>query len=142
MKVTPEEVTYLAENEVIIFGSNYAGRHGKGLALTCKRKWGAREGKGTGLMGQCYGIATKDGRGGGSLKNDVLSLEQIAIQVDRFLRFAVQHPQVEFLVTEIGCGLAHFKPSEIAPMFRGNLPVNVSLPARFWALRDAPRPRH
>ncbi len=140
MKTTPNQIVRLSDNEVIVFGSNYAGRHGKGLAADCKRWWGAREGTGTGLMGQCYGIATKDGRSGGSLKNDMLRVDQIGVQVDRFLRFAAQHPELEFLVTEIGCGLAKFSPKEIAPLFRGELPPNVSLPARFWAVLHAPRP--
>ncbi len=142
MKTTPDHITHLADSEVIVFGANLAGRHGKGLALTCQRKWGARNGQGTGLMGQCYGIATKDGRGGGSLRDAILRVDQIGVQVDHFLRFATLHPELEFLVTEIGCGLAHFTPAQIAPLFRGELPPNVSLPSRFWAVLHAPRPTH
>ena len=48
MKITPEDITSLKENEVFVFGSNYAGRHGKGAALFAVRKCGAKNGRGTG----------------------------------------------------------------------------------------------
>src|SRR5690606_25090566 len=103
---------------------NYAGRNGKGAALLAQRKFGARAGQGMGLMGQSYGIATK-GR-----KLDILPISAIYTQVSRFLRFAAEHPELHFLVTKIGCGLAGFKPKEIAPLFfaDGDIPANVSLP--------------
>ena len=125
LKMTPENITALNENEVFVFGSNYAGRHGKGAALTALRKFGARSGQGMGLMGQSYGIATKGWR------MDVLPLPKIGVQVERFLRFARAHPELKFLVTEIGCGLAGYHPRHIAPLFGSNIPENVSLPATF-----------
>jgi hypothetical protein len=37
------------------------------------------------------------------------------------------------LVTEIGCGIAGFSPSEIAPLFEQAREVkNIYLPERFW----------
>ena len=124
MNIAPEVITSLAENEIFVFGSNYAGRHGKGAALTALRKFGACNGQGMGLMGQSYGIATK----GWNL--EVLPLSKIDVQVKRFLRFAIAHPELKFMVTQIGCGLAGYKPSDIAPMFRG-APENVHLPQAF-----------
>lgn len=121
---TSEHITRLQPNEIFVFGSNYAGRHGKGAALTALRKFGARAGQGTGLMGQSYGIATKGWR------LDVLPLHSIGVQVARFLRVAAANPELRFLVTEIGCGLAGYKPRDIAPFFRG-APPNVILPASF-----------
>lgn len=43
-----------------------------------------------------------------------------------------KHPDIRFLVTRIGCGIAGFRDAEIAPLFAkaANLP-NVALP-RFW----------
>lgn len=117
-------ITKLAPNEIFVFGSNLAGRHGKGAALTAIRKFGARNGQGTGLMGQSCGIATKGWR------LDVLPLSAISIQVQKFLRFAAAHPEKRFLVTEIGCGLAGYSPKQIAPMFQGAT-ANVVLPDRF-----------
>lgn len=118
-------ITSLASNEVFVFGSNYAGRHGKGAALQAM-KFGAIKGQGVGLMGQSYGIATKDR----SLR--VLPIGLIKKQVGDFLEFARQHDKLQFLVTPIGCGLAGYKPKQIAPLFYAHeIPANVKLPKVF-----------
>lgn len=44
--------------------------------------------------------------------------------------FATDHPELEFDVAPIGCGLAGFHPSDIAPMFE-NFPDNVNLSKDF-----------
>jgi hypothetical protein len=121
---TPEHIVELEDNEIFVFGSNYAGRHGKGAALTAKRLFGATQGQGTGRMGRCYAIPTK------GHKMEVLSLEHIRAGVGRFLVYAEHHPELRFLVTPIGCGLAGYKPKEIAPMFH-YAPGNVILPRCF-----------
>lgn len=121
---TTERITRLAPGEIFVFGSNYAGRHGKGAALTALQKFGAKPGQGTGMMGQSYGIATKDR----NLR--VLPLRKIEVQVALLLRYAAAHPELRFLVTPIGCGLAGYKPKDIAPMFDG-APENVILPECF-----------
>ena len=131
MKITPEDITSLNENEVFVFGSNYAGRHGKGAALFAARECGAENGQGTGLSGQSYGIATKDE------KLRVLPLHKISPQVKRFLRFARDNPNLTFLVTPIGCGLAGYESSDIAPMFlEEEAPENVCLPRSFWECKE------
>ena len=105
-----------------MFGSNLEGAHGGGAALLAFRKWGAIWGQGTGLQGQTYGIPTMHG-----------GVEEIRPYVDEFIRFAKEHPELTFLVTEIGCGIAGFRPEEIAPLFRDAVPVeNIHLPERFW----------
>jgi hypothetical protein len=129
-KITPDDIKKLKPNEVFVFGSNYAGRHGRGAARVAQLKFGARNGQGTGLMGQSYGIATKDSR------LSVLPLDDIRVQVARFLRYAALRSDLEFLVTEIGCGLAGYHPTEIAPLFGTVIPPNVSLPLRFWKVLD------
>ena len=59
--------------------------------------------------------------------------ETIKPYVDEFIAFAKAHPELRFLVTEIGCGIAGFTPSQIAPLFAGAADVpNILLPARFW----------
>lgn len=123
----PEEVLDLQPHEVFVFGSNYAGRHGKGAAKIAEH-WGARRGQGMGIMGQTYGIATKDH----DLK--VLPLGRITVQIERFIRFARVHPELHFLVTPIGCGLARFTPRQVAPQFGPVhlIPKNVALPLSFW----------
>lgn len=122
-RTTPERVTSLAPDEVFVFGSNLAGRHGKGAARDAL-KFGAVKGKGEGHYGQTYAIPTKD------WDMDPLPIEDIWFGVILFLGCAASHPELTFLVTPIGCGLAGYKPSQIAPMFKGS-PLNVVLPACF-----------
>lgn len=125
MKTTREPITDLAEGEIFVFGSNRAGRHGRGAALLAARKFGAKYGQGNGIMGRSYGISTKDER----LR--VLSLNAIWVQVSRFIRYAEAHPENTFLVTQIGCGLAGYSPKEIAPLFGSKIPENVAMPGVF-----------
>ncbi len=119
-------ITSLKDNEIFVFGSNLAGRHGRGAALTALRKFGAKNGQGIGLMGKSYGIPTKDR----NLK--VLSLDRIEIHIKNFLKFANNHPELIFLLTEIGCGLAGYKPKQIAPLFfKYDISSNVKFPDSF-----------
>lgn len=123
MRTTPEKITKLEPNEIFVFGSNLAGVHGRGAAKDALR-FGAVHGFGEGGVNQTYAIPTK-GR-----KLEVLSLYRIGCAVDRFKRAAAASPHYTYLVTPIGCGLAGYKPKEIAPMFRHS-PPNVVLPACF-----------
>lgn len=107
---------------VFVFGSNLAGRHGRGAALTARREHGAVYGVGRGRTGNAYAIATKDR----NLRT--LPLNQIEFDVIIFLRYAREHPELTFQVTRIGCGLAGYKDHQIAPMFTG-APSNCQLPA-------------
>ena len=121
-RVTSPRIKELQPGEVFVFGSNLDGQHGGGAALLAYRKWGAIWGQGVGLQGQTYGIPTMQG-----------GVETIAPYVDEFIRFAQEHPKLIFLVTEIGCGIAGFRPEEIAPLFKEAVKVeNIHLPQRFW----------
>lgn len=112
---------------IFVFGSNHASRHGRGAALWARQHRGAVYGQGVGPQGRAYAIPTKDRH------LDVLPLGVIADHVQRFLAYARLHPELPFELTPIGCGLAGYRPDQIAPMF-ANAPVNVSLPAAFAAL--------
>ena len=90
-----------------MFGSNLNGWHGGGAARTALLHFGAEWGKGEGPQGRSYAIPTMQG-----------GVETIAPYVERFIRYAQRHPERIFLVTPIGCGIAGFSPSEIAPLFR------------------------
>lgn len=126
MKPSPENITRLEANQIFVFGSNEGGRHGKGAAKQALG-WGAKWGQAEGLQGRTYGIPTKD-----STVRRVLSIEEIKPYVDRFIQFAKEHSELEFLVTEIGCGLSHMKPKQIAPLFKEAMTLeNVRLPERF-----------
>lgn len=125
MHIAPRWIDRLAPGEVFVFGSNLAGRHGLGAAKLALR-WGAKYGVGVGPRGCTYAIPTKYG----NLK--VLPLAEIARYVAEFLAYAAAHPKLKFLVTEIGCGLAGYRPVDIAPMFREAVcSENVYLPQAF-----------
>lgn len=115
---TPAAITELGPGEVFVFGSNGRGAHAGGAARFAVEQFGAIWGRAEGLQGRSYAIDTMSGR-------DVLDE-----QVGRFLTFARQHPELTFLVTEIGCGIAGYKPDQIAPLF-ASVPANVILPASF-----------
>lgn len=106
---------------IFTFGSNLAGRHGAGAALWARQHRGAITGQGEGLQGQSYGIPTKDH----SIRT--LPLTEISGYVRAFLDYAEQHSEMTFEVTRIGCGLAGYKDSDIAPMFV-TAPENCVLP--------------
>jgi len=126
-KITPENITKLADNEIFVFGSNLSGRHGKGAAKTALG-WGAKWGQASGLQGKTYGIPTKDA----SVRR-TLSIKEIKPFVDEFINFAKEHSEMNFLVTEIGCGLAGYKAKDIAPLFKSVEGLeNVYLPEKFW----------
>lgn len=115
---------------IFTFGSNEAGRHGAGSALEAYLKHGAQYGKGWGLQGWSYAIPTKDRR----LKR--LPLDDIAGYVADFLEFALSHPEHTFNVVAIGCGLAGYRPKDIAWMFDLPCPRNVKLPPEFLELLE------
>jgi hypothetical protein len=110
--------------EIFVFGSNLAGRHGKGAALHALRKCGAIYGLGVGIQGDSYAIPTKDEF------LHVLPLSSIEMHVQNFLIFAKFHYDMKFLLTPIGCGLAGYKHKQIAPFFKYASP-NIIIPEEF-----------
>ncbi|MDE6009090.1 MAG: hypothetical protein K2G90_07770 [Muribaculaceae bacterium] len=123
-KFTPDFITSLQPNEIFVFGSNLQGKHLGGAARVAHKNFGAIYGQGVGLQGQSYAIPTMQG-----------GVETITPYVDEFITFAKQHPELTFLVTRIGCGIAGFEPAEIAPLFRSALTLtNVILPEDFVTL--------
>lgn len=126
-RITSENITSLKENEIFVFGSNLAGMHGGGAARVAYNKFGAIWGQGVGLQGQSYGIPTMHG-----------GVVRIQPYVDEFIIFAEEHPEMHFLVTRVGCGIAGFKDEEIAPLFKRAMALeNVSLPDSFWKCLEA-----
>lgn len=121
-RITPEHITSLKSNEIFVFGSNLAGAHAGGAAYLAYQRFGAIMGQGVGLQGQSYAIPTMQG-----------GVNTILPYVEEFIRFADMHPELTFLVTKIGCGIAGFTPREIAPLFAGAVNVpNIHLPMDFW----------
>ena len=120
-RFTPERIAELKENDIFVFGSNLAGAYSGGAARLAYRKFGAVWGEGIGLHGQTYAIPTMQG-----------GVRTIKPYVDEFIRFAIAHPWLTFLVTRIGCGIAGFQDRDIAPLFKAAINVeNIILPKGF-----------
>ena len=125
-RISPRWIDSLEENEIFVFGSNLQGMHGGGAARVAHEKFGAVWGEGIGLQGQSYAIPTMHG-----------GVDAIAPYVNDFIAFAKEHPELKFLVTEIGCGIAGFRISEMAPLFKEALKMeNIYLPERFIEVQE------
>lgn len=111
----------LAPNEIFVFGSNLAGRHGGGAARTAKESFGAVEGVGEGLTGQCYAFPTLD--------EAMKQLDHVELWDSKraFMRCARAHPGMKFLLTKVGCGIAGYPESLMIELFR-LVPGNVVKP--------------
>jgi len=110
--------------QIFVFGSNLAGRHGAGSAQAALADHGAVWGQGVGRQGRSYAIPTKDEQ------FRVLKPVHIKEFVREFLQYAAERPELTFNVVAIGCGFAGYHPYEIAPMFEGAT-SNVNLPEEF-----------
>lgn len=160
MKYTPEKITLLKDNQVFVFGSNETGFHGAGASgFACRNdsrntwrtdqwflkamkapigspdrigKWaiyGVAKGFQIGKIGKSYAIITIKKPG---LKRSV-SLDFIEKQIQELYLFAEKNPELEFLVTKIGCQLAGYDISEIKTLFLKQVktPNNIILPIEF-----------
>jgi hypothetical protein len=127
-RVASDRIAELGSNEVFVFGSNIHGSHGGGAARYAMQRFGAVWGQGEGLQGRSYAIPTMEG------------LQSMTEAVGRFIHFATSHPELHFLVTRIGCGIAGYRDRDVAPLFRQCIELqNVSLPAGFWKELDSPK---
>lgn len=108
-------------SKIFVFGSNRQGVHGAGAALHAYHYRGAIYGDSVGPMGNSYAIPTKHSP---SLS---MSVNDIHNEVDSFIEYALNHPEKQFFVTRIGCGLAGYDDCIIAPMFVG-APSNCDFP--------------
>ncbi len=111
-------ITELAPDELFVFGSNANGFHGGGAARLAFEKFGAVWGEGHGNHGQSYAIDTMSG------------LDVLAEEAETFTAYAESHPELTFLLTPVGCGIAGYTPDQVAPLFAG-VPSNVVLPEEF-----------
>lgn len=115
-------------NNVLVFGSNLSGRHGRGGAKFAIQHCGAQYGNGFGPQGRSFAIPTKDEW------MRVLPLDAIAQYVRQFLHFATQNPHLTFYISPIGTGLSGYQHHHIAPMFV-EAPVNCILP-NVWQIKN------
>lgn len=90
-----------------------------GAAQYAHRNEGAVLGIGVGHQGNSYAIPTKDVRmhRGKLSVGHTLPVAKVKKYVDDFILYAQAHPELEFKVTQIGCGHAGLKSEDIAPLF-------------------------
>ncbi len=120
MNFTPEMIERLQPNEVFVFGSNINGQHCSGAARTAY-ELGAVWGKGVGIQGCSYAIPTMQG-----------DMNILQLYVDDFIDYVFTHPDLMFLVTRVGCGIAGYKDNQIAPLFANALKLkNITMPYTF-----------
>ena len=113
--------------KILVFESNLAGRHTRGVALRAYNNHGAIYGQGNGLQGSSYAIPIRDE------EMKALSLVRINRYVEQFIKFATLNPEMQFEVTRVGCdAMAGYTDDDIAPMFIG-APKNCTLPVGWRA---------
>ena len=115
VRTTPSNITELADDEVFVFGSNATGEHGGGAAKVAYDRFGAEWGVGEGLTGRTYALPTMEGE------------ESFRAAVTHFLDVAASPPQLTFLLTKVGCGIAGYDEDRVKQWF-ADAPVNVVRP--------------
>ena len=94
---TPEKVSDLSNNEILVFGTNPEGNHCSRAALYTVNNFGAKMGVSEGISGQSYAIPVHKHR-----RNKMISA------VKRFIQYACENQNMKFLVLPIGCGVLMF----------------------------------
>lgn len=118
---TPEGITELKLNEIIVFGTNPEGNHNSKAALYAVNNFGARMGLSEGLSGQSYALPVHKHR-----------RYKMVGAVKRFIQYASDNQNKTFIVLPIGCGAAGMDPAFVSLMFRDAVDLqNVLLPKLF-----------
>ena len=84
-----------SEDTIFVFGSNPEGRHGAGSAKVARNQFGAKQGQGSGLMGNSYGLVTKDLRIPGTRS---VSTEDIEKNIEELYEVAKSMPNKRFKI--------------------------------------------
>lgn len=104
----------LETNEVFVFGSNSAGRHGKGAALTALKFFGAVPELGEGLANQSYAFPT--------IKTlwpyTPMPITEFPKHVENLVKCVTDNPDKIFYLTSVGTGLCGYPHEIIAPLFK------------------------
>ena len=103
--------------KLFVFGSNTKGLHGGGAAREARLRHGAVPGQGFGLQGDSFAIPTCALPTG--MPDCGIPLSEVAQAVAAFLAEARERPDLDFQVTQVGCGLAGWAGAEMAPLFAG-----------------------
>jgi len=123
-------INKLTKNEIFVFGSNLNGSHGGGAALQAKNDFGAEEGIGEGLTGQCYAFPTLN------KKMRKVSKKALIKSRKKLYECALENPKKKFLLTKVGCGIAGFDEDFMKSiMCLCDIPNNVVLPEGWYPRR-------
>lgn len=112
---------------IFVFGSNLMGYHGGGAAKYAREECGAVEGVGEGLTGESYALPTCTAPG------VPMSMHEVGYACQRFKAYAISHPELDFLLTAVGCGIAGFSADDVGFLFGSigpQLPDNVYVQAK------------
>jgi hypothetical protein len=138
---TPDYIEDLHPSEVFVFGSNMNGDHVGGAAHLAFQRFGAVWGVGEGLRGNSYALPTLDR----NMRR--VSLRSLAWAFKNFFREVDANPNMVFLLTKVGCGIAGYAPADVAGVFWGaiseyydhrwtthvgSLPENLVIPEIFY----------
>lgn len=111
------------DTRIFVFGSNLLGIHGGGAARYARNDLGARHGVGEGPTGQTYALPTCYRPG------EPVTLEELAVYIDNFLKYARENTDLRFFVSKVGCGIAGFDEDIVAMIFQTlGVPDNCDLP--------------
>lgn len=124
----------LSSNQILVFGSNTQGRHGKGTALKAKEKHGAIYGQARGRQGQSYAIITKDLT---IPKHPSRTIEQIKEEIAGLYAYANENPDLEFIIPyhAESTNLNAYSAQEMADMFGSmEIPKNLVFETNFYSL--------
>ena len=113
----------LEPNEYIVIGTNIHGNHSGGAARYAAEHFGLEPGVGVGMSGQCYALPTMEG------------WDNLGDAVAHFIQHAENTPEHTYYLTRVGCGIAGYKDSEIAPLF-ADVPSNVIRPEGWGILTN------
>jgi hypothetical protein len=115
-------ITSLEDKEVFVFGANMAGAHAGGAALQAFEQFGAEWGVGEGLTGHCYAFPTLNEKMERHGDGELHCIKHA------FYRCVNAHPELTFLLTKVGCGIAGYDENIMRKLF-SDAPKNVIKPA-------------
>jgi hypothetical protein len=116
--MTRDITTGLEDSQYFVFGSNILGNHAAGAAKQAYESFGAQWGVGEGLTGKCYAFPTLDEK-----MEQYTHAEMLGI-LATFYRCTHAHPELTFLLTPVGTGIAGYPKQYINSLF-ASLPGNV-----------------
>ena len=97
---------------VFVFGSNLEGHHSGGAARIARDEFQAERGVGQGRTNMAYAIPV-------IARGETIALPDIKQSVRQFIAYADANPTLTFYVVRVGCGVAGYADSQVAPLFAG-----------------------